>query len=99
MHAHVQAAKVDLYVADRFIGWQETALQFMALHLTDGSDAGSFGKLTSPLLEEVRSKNVGGGMSEAELKRTVIPFAKFHWTEALEGGKQVRAWISGLKKI
>lgn len=28
-------------------------------------------------------------MSEAELKRSIIPFAKFHWGEALEGGKQV----------
>ena len=50
----LQAAAVDLYVADRFIGWQETALQFMALHLTDGSNAGSFGKLTGPLLDEVQ---------------------------------------------
>lgn len=54
----VQAARVDVYVADRFIGWQETALQFMALHLTDASDAASFGKLTGPLLEEVSSKQI-----------------------------------------
>ena len=81
---------MDLYVADRFIGWQETALQVMSLHLTDSSDVASFGKLTGPLLDEVRRKDVSGGMSEAELKRTIIPFAKFHWTEALEGGKQAR---------
>ena len=84
-----QAAGVDLYVADRFIGWQETALRLLALHLKDDSDVASFGKLTGPLLEEVRARDVGGGMSDAELKRTIIPFAKFHWAEALEGGKQV----------
>ena len=88
--AHPQAARVVLHVADRFIGWQETALQFMGLHLSDTSDVASFGKLTAPLLEEVRRRDMGAGMSEAELKRTVIPFAKFHWTEALEGGKQAR---------
>ena len=87
-HLFLQAAGVHIHVADRFIGWQETALQFMARHLTDSSDVAGFGKLTAPLLEEVRRKDVGGGMSEAELKRTIIPFAKFHWSEALEGGKQ-----------
>ncbi|KAK9795569.1 hypothetical protein WJX73_002580 [Symbiochloris irregularis] len=88
-HVAQQVVAVDVYVADRFIGWQETALQFMALHLSDGSDVAGFGKLTGSLLEEIRTKDVGGGMSDADLKRTVIPFAKFHWSEALEGGKQM----------
>lgn len=43
---HVQVVAADVYVADRFIGWQETALQFMALHLSDSSDVAAFGKLT-----------------------------------------------------
>ena len=49
-----QVTESHLYVAERFGGWQEATLLFLASHFRSGATAADFGKLSGLLLQHVR---------------------------------------------
>ena len=82
----------ELYVADRFVGWHEVTLDFLASKFDAKDKDKPFpAGWERDLIEEVRAAGEAGGMDDRRLKQTVIPFAKLKETEAKKGGAQVNA--------
>ena len=50
----MQVAESHVFVAERFGGWQEATLVFLASHFRSGATIAEFGKLSGALLQHVR---------------------------------------------
>ena len=79
----------ELYVADRYIGWQEATLNFLASQF-DAKTRGFPSTWVKEVTEAVKASGKAGDMNDKALKQTVIPFAKVKVDEAQKGGAQVR---------
>ncbi len=85
----------ELYVAEKFVGWQEAALlalqqQFSAASRTFPKDA------PGAVIEAVKADPSMAGVPDKQLKQQVMPFVKFKMDEAVKGGAQVRGEGGGL---
>lgn len=78
----------DIFVAERFIGWQEKVL--LALQAGFDSKTKTFSSdVNAKVLEEVKGDEAVATLGEKQLKQMVMPFAKFKMEEAVKGGAQV----------
>lgn len=88
----MQVTGCELYVADRYVGWQEATLNFLASQF-DSKTRSFPATWVKEVTEAVKASGKAGDMSDKALKQTVIPFAKVKADEAQKGGAQVRtAW-------
>ena len=83
----------ELYVADRYVGWQEATLNFLASQF-DAKTRGFPSSWVKEVTEAVKASGQAGDMNDKALKQTVIPFAKVKVDEAQKGGAQVRAFFN-----
>ena len=86
--ASLQVKGCELYVADRYIGWQEATLNFLASHF-DAKTRGFPSTWVKEVTEAVKASGQAGDMNDKALKQTVIPFAKVKVDEAQKGGAEV----------
>ena len=86
----MQVTGCELYVADRYVGWQEATLNFLASQF-DSKTRSFPATWVKELTEAVKVSGKAGDMSDKALKQTVIPFAKVKADEAQKGGAQVRS--------
>lgn len=87
--ASLQVKGCELYVADRYIGWQEATLNFLASQF-DAKTRGFPSTWVKEVTEAVKASGKAGDMNDKALKQTIIPFAKVKVDEAQKGGAQVR---------
>jgi len=85
----VQVTGCELYVADRYTGWQEATLNFLASQF-DAKTRSFPSTWVKEVTEAVKATGKAGDMNDKALKQTVIPFAKVKADEAQQGGAQVR---------
>ena len=78
----------ELYVADKYVGWQEATLNFLASKF-DAKTRSFPATWVKEVTEAVKASGRAGDMSDKALKQTVIPFAKVKADEAQKGGAQV----------
>eukprot|EP00195_Chlamydomonas_chlamydogama_P014672 CAMPEP_0202900896 /NCGR_PEP_ID=MMETSP1392-20130828/12094_1 /ASSEMBLY_ACC=CAM_ASM_000868 /TAXON_ID=225041 /ORGANISM="Chlamydomonas chlamydogama, Strain SAG 11-48b" /LENGTH=1103 /DNA_ID=CAMNT_0049587353 /DNA_START=121 /DNA_END=3432 /DNA_ORIENTATION=- len=78
----------DIFVAERFIGWQEKTL--LALQTAFDPKTKTFSPdANAKVLEAVKEDPAAASMNEKQLKQMAMPFAKFKMEEAVAGGAQV----------
>ena len=95
----MQVTGCALYVADRYVGWQEATLNFLASQF-DSKTRSFPATWVKEVTEAVKVSGKAGDMSDKALKQTVIPFAKVKADEAQKGGAQVRTlWHNLLLKL
>ena len=87
--ASLQVKGCELYVADRYIGWQEATLNFLASQF-DAKTRGFPPTWVKEVTEAVKASGKAGDMNDKALKHTIIPFAKVKVDEAQKGGAQAR---------
>ena len=90
--APLQVKGCELYLADRYIGWQEATLNFLASQF-DAKTRGFPSTWVKEVTEAVKASGQAGDMNDKALKQTVIPFAKVKVDEAQKGGAQVRTFF------
>jgi hypothetical protein len=80
---------VQVFIGERFIGWQEAVLGALQQSFEPGSR--SFGgEVFGAALEAAKATEGLSGLGEKQVKSTVMPFVKFKMEEAQKGGAQVR---------
>jgi hypothetical protein len=84
----VKITRGELFVADRFIGWQEAAL--LALQGQFDAAAGTFPKdAPAAALAAIQADPSVAGTPDKALKQLAMPFVKFMMEGAAKGGAQV----------
>lgn len=87
----VQVLRADVYVAERYGGWQEVALNSLKAQF-DAATRGFRSEMRdvqSAVTEAVKASGTAGALNDKALKGLVIPFAKLKADEATKGGLQV----------
>eukprot|EP00884_Botryococcus_braunii_P021860 jgi/Botrbrau1/8358/Bobra.0046s0019.1 len=80
--------RADIYVAEKFGGWQEVVLNKLAAEFS--AESRSFPpSVFESVLQEVKASGLAGDLPDKAMKQTVIPFAKFKMEEATKGGPQL----------
>ncbi len=83
--------RADVYVAERYGGWQEVALNSLKAQFNAASKG--FGaemkEVQNAVIEAVKASGTAGALNDKALKGLVIPFAKLKADEATKGGLQV----------
>jgi len=78
----------DIFVAERFVGWQEKAL--LALQAAYQPATNDFPRdVYDRVVAGVKADDSLAGKSDKEIKAAVLPFAKFKVEEAVKAGRQV----------
>ena len=86
-----QVVRADVYVAERYGGWQEVVLNSLADQFDEGKKdfKGELKDVQNTVVEAVKASGTAGAINDKALKGLVIPFAKLKIDEAKKGGKQV----------
>ncbi|GAX85489.1 hypothetical protein CEUSTIGMA_g12905.t1 [Chlamydomonas eustigma] len=78
----------DIFVAERFIGWQEKAL--LSLQQSYDTSTKSFkSEAQSIVLDAVKDDEAVNSLNDKQQKQLVMPFAKFKMEEVAKAGPQV----------
>ncbi|BDA46666.1 Leucine-tRNA ligase, cytoplasmic [Coccomyxa sp. Obi] len=86
-----KVVRADVYVAERYGGWQEVALNSLKAQF-DAATKGFRGEMKdvqNAVTEAVKASGTAGALNDKALKGLVIPFAKLKADEATKGGLQV----------
>ncbi len=86
-----QVVRADVYVAERYGGWQEVVLNSLAAQFDACSKdfRGELREVQNAVVEAVKASGTAGALADRALKGLVIPFAKLKVDEAKKGGLQV----------
>ena len=79
----------QVFVGERYIGWQEAVLLVLQ-RCYSGPSKGFSSNVMSEVLQAVKSTEGMEGLDDKRLKSLVMPFTKYKMEEAQEGGLQVR---------
>lgn len=87
-----QVVRADVYVADRYGGWQEVALTALAEHFDAAAKRfpGDLKDVQNAVVDAVKASGTATAANDKALKGLVIPFSKLKAEEATKGGSQVR---------
>lgn len=87
--APVRITRADVFIAQRFVGWQEAVLHALAANF-DSATREFVPTVFDAAVEAARGDEVAAaGRNDKQLKALVLPFAKFKMQEAAIGGAQV----------
>lgn len=88
---HAQVVRADVYVAERYGGWQEVALNSLKAQFDAATKGfrGEMKEVQTAVTEAVKASGTAGALNDKALKGLVIPFAKLKADEATKGGLQV----------
>lgn len=84
-----KVARGDVYVVDRFGGWQAKVLGLLARLFDDAARAFPADALPQVLAAISADPDLAAGANAKALKQMVMPFAKYKCEQAVSGGKQV----------
>jgi len=80
-----KVTRADIYVAERFVGWQETTLRALARTFDAGTNTFAKDSL-SEVMAAIKAEPGLANENEKALLKTVMPFAKFMMEKAARAG-------------